>query len=132
MWIVSADLPKVFSQQFLPLCCARYPYENSHCEYIAEWWFSTTPGRVPFQSPLRQLIAKFLIDRGARPVIRCRNKVAAQPWSPTELKGRATEVKYEVQAAVRLSCSFPFCFHSERQRTRCCRPCRHSSAVHAE
>jgi hypothetical protein len=49
-------------------------------------------------------------------VIRCRNKVAAQPWGPTERKGHATEVKYEVQAAVDPSRSFPVCIYSERQR----------------
>src|SRR6516164_8978987 len=100
-----------------------------------EWLISTTLAechlhhRNPRQS--RELTA-IPIDPGDKPVIRCPNKVATRPWSATEPKGRATEVKYEVQAAVRPSRSFPLCFHSECQRTRCRRSCRHAVAMHAE
>ena len=70
---------------------------------------------------------KILVANG-RPLL---DKSVCGRLQPATL-GRATEVKYEVQAAVRPSCSVPFCFHSQRQRTRYCRARWHSLAMHAE
>src|ERR1700751_1805724 len=106
--------------------------ENTVVLFNHSWQRATYHAPCP-QNPTESAVPEWNpIDPGSKAVIRCRNKVAAQPWSPTEPKGRATEVKYEVQAAVRPSGGIPLHFHCERQRARCRRSRRHSVAMHTE